>query len=94
MDLLLELIFDLIVDSSVEIAKDKKVKKWIRYPVAFLLFLFIIAAIGTILFVGIVFLTDSEVNIKFAGMIFIVFDIVLIFSAIKKIRSCIKESKK
>ena len=29
MDLILEFIFDLVLESSMEIAKDKKIKKWI-----------------------------------------------------------------
>ena len=85
MEFILEFIFDLVLESSMEIAKDKKIKKWIRYPLAFVLFLFIIAVIGTIFFVGIMFIFDEEINIKLAGILFIIFDIILIISAIKKI---------
>lgn len=85
MEFILEFIFDLVFESSMEIAKDKKIKKWIRYPLAFVLFLFIIAVIGTIFFVGIMFIFDEEINIKLAGILFIIFDIILIISAIKKI---------
>lgn len=87
MDLILELIFDLVLESSMEIAKDKKIKKWIRYPLAFLLSLFIIAVIGTIFFVGVIFIIDEEINIKLAGILFIIFDIILIASAIRKIKN-------
>ena len=86
MDLLLEFIFDLVLESSMEIAKDKKINKWIRYPVAIFLSLFIIAVLGLILFVGIMFLMDEEINIKLAGGLFIIFDIILIISAIRKVR--------
>lgn len=85
MDLLLEFILDLVLESSIEIAKDKKISKWIRYPVAFLLSLFIIAVLCIIFIVGIVFIMDEEINIKLAGALFIVFDIILIISAIKKV---------
>ena len=85
MEFILEFIFDLVIESSMEIAKDKKIKKWIRYPLAFVLFLFIIAVIGTIFFVGIMFIFDEEINIKLAGILFIIFDIILIISAIEKI---------
>ena len=68
MEFILEFIFDLVFESSMEIAKDKKIKKWIRYPLAFVLFLFIIAVIGTIFFVGIMFIFDEEINIKLAGI--------------------------
>lgn len=85
MDILLEFIFELVLESSMEIAKDKKVNKWIRYPVAILLSLFIIAILGLILFVGIMFLIDEEINLKLAGIAFIMFDVILIISAIRKI---------
>ena len=85
MEFILEFIFDLVFESSMEIAKDKKIKKWIRYPLDFVLFLFIIAVIGTIFFVGIMFIFDEEINIKLAGILFIIFDIILIISAIEKI---------
>lgn len=85
MEFILEFIFDLVFESSMEIAKDKKIKKWIRYPLAFVLFLFIIAVIGTIFFVRIMFIFDEEINIKLAGILFIIFDIILIISAIEKI---------
>lgn len=91
MDFILEIIFDLVLESSMEIAKDKKIKKWIRYPLAFLLSLFIIAVIGTIFFVGIMFILDEEINIKLAGILFIVFDMILIFSAIKKIKKALNQ---
>lgn len=87
MDLLLEFIFELVLESSVEIAKDKKINKCIRYTLALLLLLFIIAVIGIILFVGIMFLMDEEINTKLAGILFIVFDIILIILAIKKIKN-------
>ena len=95
MDLILEFIFDLVLESSMEIAKDKKINKCIRYPLAFLLSLFIIAVIGTIFFVGIMFIIDKELNIKLAGILFLVFDIILVVSAIKKIKKKLekKESK-
>ncbi len=91
MDFILEIIFDLVLESSMEISKDKKIKKWIRYPLAFLLSLFIIAVIGTIFFVGIMFILDEEINIKLAGILFIVFDMILIFSAIKKIKKALNQ---
>ena len=87
MDLLLEFIFELVLESSIEIAKDKKVNKWIRYPVALFLSLFIIAFICVLLYVGIMFFIDEEINIRLAGILFILFDIILIISAIRKIKN-------
>lgn len=85
MELLSELIFELLLEGSAEIAKDKKINKWIRYPLAVLLSLFILAAIIALLVIGIIFLTEKEANRKLFGILFITIDIILIISAIKKI---------
>ena len=79
------------MESSIEIVQDKKVKKWIRYPIVFFLALFIIAVLITIMYVGIMFLMDEEINIKLAGVLFIIFDIILIIYAIKKVSKIIKD---
>ena len=69
------MIFELLLEGSVEIAKDKKVNKWIRYPIAVLLSLFILTVIIAILVVGIIFLTEKETNIKLFGILFIIIEI-------------------
>ena len=85
MELLLELIFELLIEGSAEIAKDKKVNKWIRYPLAVLLLLFILAIIIALAVIGIIFLTEEKTNTKLFGILFIIIDVILIISAIKKI---------
>lgn len=85
MELLFEFIFDLIFEESIEIAKSRKVSKWIRYPLITLISLFLIAVIGFIGIVGIALLTSYEelLNIG-AGIVLITIDIILIISVIKK----------
>ena len=87
MDFILEIIFDLALENSVEIANNKKMNKYIRYPLVFLLSLVIIAVIGALLIAGIMFVLDKEGTTKMFGVLFIILDIFLIVSVIKKIRT-------
>ena len=90
MELLFEFIFDLIFEGSVEVAKSRKVSKWIRYPIIAILSLFMLLVIIVIGFVGIAMILSKESYSTYIGLIFIVFDIILIISGTKKI---IKELK-
>ncbi len=93
MELLFEIIFELIVEGSTEVAKNKKISKWIRYPIIAILSLFIISVIGLIAFVGIVALLKNDMNQKVAGILLLIFDIVLIVSGIIYIKKEIKKRK-
>ncbi len=86
MELLLEIIFELIVEGSAEVAKNKKISKWIRYPIVVLIFLFIITIIGLLTFIGFALIFKGDRYAKLAGILFLIFDIILIISAIKNIK--------
>ena len=86
MDFILEILFDLALESGAEVANNKKIKKWIRYPLVFLISLFILSVIFTLFIVGIIFILDKETTMKIAGILFIIFDIFLIISIIKKLK--------
>ena len=93
MELLLEILFDLIVEGSVEVAKDRKISKWIRYPAVVLISLFIIAIIGLLTLIGFALILKGDRYAKLAGILFLIFDIILIISAIKNIKKEIKMKK-
>ncbi len=93
MELLLEIIFDLIVEGSVEVAKNVRISKWIRYPIVALISLFIIAIIGLLTFIGFALIFKGDTYAKLAGILFLIFDIILIISAIKNIKKEIKMEK-
>jgi len=93
MELLLEIIFELIVDGSEEVAKNRKISKWIRYPIVFLMSLFIIAVIGLLTFIGFALILKGDIYAKLGGILFLIFDIFLIISAIKNIKKEIKMKK-
>ncbi len=93
MELLLEIIFELIVEGSAEVAQNRKISKWIRYPVVVLISLFIIAIIGLLTFIGFALIFKGDRYAKLAGVLFLIFDIILIISAIKNIKKEIKMGK-
>ncbi len=94
MELLLEIIFDLILEGSVEVAKNRKISKWIRYPLVVLISLFIIAIIGLLTVIGFALIFKGENRYaKLGGILFLIFDIILIISAIKNIKKEIKIEK-
>ncbi len=93
MEILLEIIFDLIVEGSVEVVKNRKVSKWIRYPIVVLIYLFIIAIIGLLTFIGFALIFKGDRYAKLGGILFLIFDIILIISAIKNIKKEIKMKK-
>ncbi len=93
MELLLEVIFDLIVEGSAEVAKNRRISKWIRYPIVVLISLFIIAVIGLLTFMGFAIIFKGDRYAKLAGILFLIFDIILIISAIKNIKKEIEMKK-
>lgn len=91
MDLLIEFIFELLFEGSIEITKSKKESKWIRYPLIVLLSFFILAIILLIAFLGIkILLSDKSYSI-FCGLFLIMIDIIFIVSIVKTIN---KEKEK
>lgn len=93
MELLFEIIFELIVEGSTEVAKSQKVSKWIRYPIILLLSLFIIFIIGLIGYISIVSIFNNDLNHRLVGVILLIFDIFLVVSSIIKIKSEINNRK-
>lgn len=59
MDFIFELIVELLVEGSFEASSNKKLSKWIRYPILFLLILFFAAVILGVLFLGFILLQNN-----------------------------------
>ncbi len=94
MEVLFEIIFDLIIEGSAEVAKNRKINKWIRYPAVVIISLFIIAIIGLLTFISFALLFKGDRYAKLTGILFLIFDIVLIISSIKNIKKELKMGKK
>ena len=90
MDFLFELIFTLLFEGAADIARNKKISKWIRYPVAACLILFIVGILAAVGIAGISIMVDGKI---FLGIVVTALDLLLIVSAIIKIMTKIKEKK-
>lgn len=92
MELLFEFLIELIFEGSIEVAKNKKISKWIRYPLILIILLFIISVISLILFLGILLMIKEKTFI--AGTLLILIDVILIILGIKNTIKEIKLIKK
>lgn len=81
----LELLFECIFEGGMEVAKNRKITKWIRYPVAAVLLLFLIGVIGFMGVAGIALLLSKESKMIFCGVVLIAIDSLLILSGTKKV---------
>ena len=59
MDFILEFLFELLLEGTVELSKNVKVPKTIRYPLLVLIILFVIAMIAGIFVLGIVLFKED-----------------------------------
>ena len=59
MDWLFEFILELVLESGIEASKNKKISKFIRYPIIFIITVFYLSIIGLIIVVGISILKDT-----------------------------------
>ena len=92
MELLFEYLIELIFEGRIEVAKNKKISKWIRYPLILIILLFIISVISLILFLGILLMIKEKTFI--AGILLILIDVILIILGIKNTIREIKLIKK
>jgi len=83
MEWLFEFIFELVLDGSMEISKSKKVPKYIRYPLIAILFLFVLAVIGLILYAGVLCFSENML----AGIFFILIGLFMVIMGVIKIKN-------
>ena len=82
MELIIEIILELFIEGGEEICTNRKISKWIRYPILFLLILFFLAVMFLIFFVGI---SALRTNMPF-GILIIAIGLVMLISFINKFR--------
>lgn len=90
MDFIIELVIELLLEGSIEISSNKKVSRWIRYP----LILFIVT-----LFAGIIllmlYLSFSLLNKNvLAAILILIISLFMLISAIIKFKKLYLEKKK
>lgn len=82
MDELIELVLDLLLEGGLEINSNKKVSKWIRYPIIVLLTLIFTIVIIGIFILGIFFVEENIL----VSLVMIIIGIIMLVGAIKKIK--------
>ena len=80
MDEIIEILLELIIEGGIEISGNKKISKWIRYPIITIIILFFTLIIGLFFFIGFSILNE---NIQ-GGIIAILIGIILLVLGIIK----------
>lgn len=90
MEFIIELILELLLEGGLEISSNKKISKWIRYPLIIFITIIFLSVILLILYLGLSLLNDWFL----AGMVFLVIGIIMFISAIIKFKKLYLEKKK
>lgn len=80
MEFIFEFILELIFEGSIEVSKNRKIPKYIRYPLIVIISLFFILVIGLIFFTGILSLKK---NLLLGIALILIGMLMLIMSVIK-----------
>lgn len=82
MEFIFEILFELIFEGSLEVSKNRKISKFIRYPLIALIIIFFLLVIGLIIFTGVLTLKSSLIG----GLLFIAIGILMFIMSIIKFR--------
>lgn len=82
MEYLFEFIIELVLEGSIEVSKNRKIPKYIRYPLIVLISLIFMGVIGLILMVGILALEENVL----LGIFFIILGLFMFILCIIKFR--------
>lgn len=82
MEFIFELVIEVLVEGSLEVSKNKKINKWIRYPLLIGLILMFSCVIFGIFFLGIYLFKESVI----ASLILILISIVMLIASIVKFK--------
>ena len=82
MDLLIEIILELLFEGGAEICANRKISKWIRYPILFVFFAFVFIIVFGIIFLGI---SSLKTNLS-AGLVLLTIGLIMLVCIIVKFR--------
>lgn len=82
MDLLIEIILELLFEGGAEICANRKISKWIRYPILFVFFTIVFIIVFGAIFLGISVL---KTNLS-AGLILLTIGLIMLVCIILKFR--------
>ena len=89
MDDLIELILELLLEGGVYLSSNKKITKWIRYPLIFIISILFLAIIALIFYLGIWIYKESIA----LSVAFIILSIFLLSRGINKFKKIYLEKK-
>lgn len=89
MDELIEFILELLLEGTIELSSSRKVPKYIRYPLIFLITLFFLAVIIGIFVIGVLLIDESIL----AGLLFIILSIIFGIGSIIKFKNLYLQKK-
>ena len=88
MEFLCELVFDLIFEGGMEVTFNRKISKWVRYPILGIFILLFLGIIFLILFLGVTVLSTTIIG----GVFIILLGLFFLGASIYKFRQfCIYE---
>lgn len=92
MSFIFELLFELIFDSTIDIARNTKVPKWARFPAIMVISALVLGVAVAVGFAGVALIRDHEDSAQLAaGTLFLVLDAVYVISIVK---NTVKQIKK
>lgn len=86
MDELVELILELMFEGIIAIGNNKKISKWIRYPLMIIMLLLVLLINGLCFLLGIVALRERETGFIILGIILILCGVGLLLGIIKQVK--------
>ncbi len=85
----MEFLIEILLNLLLEVSKNKKISKFIRYPLIAIIILFFAIVIFGLMFIGIICLKNSIVG----GLIILLFSILLLIMAILKFKKIYLEKR-
>lgn len=82
MDFIFEFIVELIFEGSIEISSNKKISKWIRYPILCILILFFSIIIFGLIIIGLILMKENFL----ISLLFIIIGLFLLIGSINKFK--------
>lgn len=89
LEFIIEFIVELIVDGGIELTKNKKISKWIRYPIVGIAFIITTAIFGLLFLIGFGLLNETILG----GLVILGLTTFLLILAIRKFRKVYIEAK-
>lgn len=89
MDDLIEFILELLLEGGVELGSNKKVTKWIRYPLIFIISILFLLVVALIFYLGI-WIYKESIALSIA---FIILSVAMLYGSINKFKKIYLEKK-